>query len=172
MSPKGHFCTLSLLKRNKAASWDEPKKKKISPSFTHTHTHAHLLTDMLFAIRDVCIWKLNLEQEEFFLDHFPTSSRGAFVMIWGCSHFFVCLGFCVFCKPYTYFFSANPGDLSQQSEDWSESCWGLPKYHLAAGDGDRENGHLCYWALLLMLQIISQSTSTKTLSSLCRLKRG
>lgn len=33
-----------------------------------------------------------------------------------------------------------------------------------------KSGHLCYWALLLMLQIISQSTSTKTLSSLCCLK--
>lgn len=28
MSPKGHFCTLSLLRQNKAASWDEPKKKR------------------------------------------------------------------------------------------------------------------------------------------------
>lgn len=29
MSPRGHFCTLSLVKRNKAASWDEPKKCKL-----------------------------------------------------------------------------------------------------------------------------------------------
>ena len=61
------------------------KKKKNSPPPSHTHTH--LLTDMLFAIRDVCIWELNSEQEEFFPDHFPTSSKGAFVMIWGCSQF-------------------------------------------------------------------------------------
>lgn len=29
MSPKGHFCTLSLLKRNEAASREEPKKFKL-----------------------------------------------------------------------------------------------------------------------------------------------
>lgn len=35
MSPKGHFCTLSLLRRNKAASWDEPKKKRGGKPPTH-----------------------------------------------------------------------------------------------------------------------------------------
>lgn len=149
------------------------KKKNLPLLHTHTHAHAHLLTDMLFAIRDVCIWELNSEQEEFFSWSLPHLLQGCLCNDLGLFPFFLFVwAFVFFCKPYTYFFSANPGDLSQQSEDWSESCWGLPKYHLAAGDGDRENGHLCYWALLLMLQIISQSTSTKTLSSLCCLKRG
>lgn len=39
MSPKGHFCTLSLLKRNKAASWDE-QKKKIPSLLTLAHWRA------------------------------------------------------------------------------------------------------------------------------------
>lgn len=60
------------------------KKKKNLPLL---HTNAHLLIDMVFAIRDVYIWELNSKQEEFFPDQFPTSSKGAFVMIWGCSHF-------------------------------------------------------------------------------------
>lgn len=170
MSPKGHFCTLSLLKRNKAASWDEPKKKKkkFSPSFTHTHTLAHwhalchswcLYLGTEFRARRVFSWSL-----PYLLQGCLCNDLGLFpIFVWA---------FVFFVSHIPNFFSANPRDLSQQSEDQSESCWGLPKYHLAAGDGDRENGHLCYWALLLMLQIISQSTSTKTLSSLCCLKRG
>lgn len=31
MSPKGHFCTLSLLRRNQAASWEEPQPGEGEP---------------------------------------------------------------------------------------------------------------------------------------------
>lgn len=56
MSPKGHFCTLSLLRRNKAASWDEPKKKRGAGSPPRTLPLSHLMFVLRAACRHKPLW--------------------------------------------------------------------------------------------------------------------
>lgn len=56
MSPKGHFCTLSLLRRNKAASWDEPKKKRGAGSPPRTLPLPHLMFVLRAACRHKPLW--------------------------------------------------------------------------------------------------------------------
>ena len=99
MSPKGHFCTLSLLKRNKAASWDEQKKKKkISPSFTHTHSHPwclYLVTE--FRARRVFSWSL------------PHLFQGCLCSDLGLFPFFCLFGLLCFLQAIYLFLLCKPG---------------------------------------------------------------
>lgn len=156
MSPKGHFCTLSLLKRNKAASWDEPKKKTPPPpQLTHWHTLCHFWC-LYFATEFKCKESFSWSPLSF------SSSDCAFVMIWCCFCLYAAYQFplCKLCRPDT--------------GKWTiyKSYWGLPKYYLQAFGGDQRKRVIVLLRSVAIPQIVLQLTSTKTSSSLCRMKRG
>lgn len=183
MSPKGHFCTLSLLKRNKAASWDEPKKKKkkISPSLASIHTRAltHSLPSVLFVF-----WNWIRVQGEVSPIITPSSSSPnyAFGRFGGFFFFppFVFLGRFVVCW-FGFWCSVSrapvsslptPETVHRTANDLPQAVGGFPSIICRRRVASSEDGRLRCRVRSPVLQMIPQPSSTKTSSSLCRMKRG
>lgn len=175
MSPKGHFCTLSLLKRNKAASWDEPKKKKISPPLTDTHTRPHW--------HALChLWCLYFGTEVKSKERFPGHLH-LFLLLHVCLCddslcFFpcVCFGALVFGFVFlsaTYQFPlCTPRSPYTGERTPSRKAAGVFPNVCRRLVAIREKQALVLRVLLLILQITPQPTSAKISSPLCCTKRG
>lgn len=146
----------------------QKKKKKKSPSLTHTHTRS-LTRSLPFVMFVFGNW---IQYRRVFADHLLPLFRWCLCEDLGLFPLGFWFWLLLFCKPHTYFFSANPRDLSEQSEEQSESCWGLPKYHLQAFGGDQRKQAF----VLLSSTAYSADNTTvdfnKDLIFLCCMKRG
>lgn len=107
MSPKGHFCTLSLLRRNKAASWDEPKKKKRGVGNHPPHPSS--------ATFDVCIVG-SMQAQGGLLWLQPPPPTAPLCRLFGIASPFLL-------KHIAILFSVNPGHLIHQMENLLGCPW-------------------------------------------------
>lgn len=142
------------------------QKKKSPPSLTYTHTCS--LTRSLPFVMFV-FWKWIQCKESF-----PTISSSsfsvscAFLMISWCFHVFVF----VFLEAAHQFLLCKLRRAHTEERTTYNKLPGSAQILSASAGGDQAHRQLCSWVLLLILQIMPQSTSTKTSSSLCRVKGG
>lgn len=123
----------------------------------------NLRTDTHFAIFDVCILQLNSSARRVFPDLLSFSSSDcAFVMIWCCFCLYAAYQFplCKLCRPDTGKWTIYKKLLGSSQILFAGIWWWSEK-----------TGN-CATEVLLIPQTVPQLTSTKTSSSLCRMKRG
>lgn len=162
----------------------QKKKKKKSPL---PLIHSHSRTDTLFATGVVCILELNSSARRGFPDHQPfllLPQLCLWTIWWGFGFFFpppfVFLGRFVACW-FGFWCSVSRAPMSSPStpetvhrtaNDLPQAAGGFPSIICRRRVASGEDGRLRCRVRSPVPQMTLQPSSTKTSSSLCRVKRG